>query len=48
MARLYYPKRWGGELREETAAFYKAWYQVDLGEAELDGLLQWAEGRPPQ
>lgn len=48
MARLFYPERWGGDLREETAAFYKAWYQVDLGEAELDRLLEWAEGRPPQ
>ncbi|MCA0998326.1 iron ABC transporter substrate-binding protein [Alloyangia pacifica] len=48
MARLFYPERSGGDLREETAAFYKAWYQVDLGEAELDRLLRWAEGRPPQ
>lgn len=48
MARLFHPERWGGDLRDETAAFHKAWYQVDLGEAELDRLPEWAEGHPPQ
>ncbi|WP_341871934.1 iron ABC transporter substrate-binding protein [Roseivivax halodurans] len=48
MARLFYPDRWEGDLREETAEFYKTWYRVDLGDAELDRLLEWAEGRPPE
>ena len=47
MARLFYPDRWEGTLRDETAEFYETWYQVDLGDAELDRLLEWAEGRPP-
>ncbi|ETX27306.1 ABC transporter substrate-binding protein [Roseivivax isoporae LMG 25204] len=48
MARLFYPDRWEGDLRDETAEFYRTWYQVDLGDAELDRLLEWAEGRPPE
>ena len=47
LAGLFYPERWSGNLREDTAAFYKLWYHVDLGEAELDRLLEWASGRAP-
>ena len=47
LAGLFYPDRWSGNLREDTAAFYKLWYHVDLGEAELDRLLEWASGRAP-
>lgn len=47
LAGLFYPKRWSGNLREDTAAFYQLWYHVDLGDAELDRLLEWASGRAP-
>ncbi len=47
MAGLLYPDRWQGDLREDTRAFYRLYYHVDLSEAELDRLLEWAEGRPP-
>ena len=47
LAGLFYPDRWSGDLREDTAAFYSLWYHVDLGEAELDRLLEWANGRAP-
>ena len=47
MARLFYPEKWGGDLREETRQFYKTWYHVDLSEEELDRLLAWADGTPP-
>ena len=47
LAGLFYPERWSGNLREDTAAFYKLWYHVDLGEADLDRLLEWASGRAP-
>ena len=47
MAGLLYPDRWQGGLRAETRDFYRLFYQVELGEAELDRLLEWAEGRPP-
>lgn len=48
MARLFYPEQWGGDLRDETAEFYRTWYQVDLDDAALDRLLEWSEGRPPE
>ena len=47
LAGLFYPERWSGNLREDTAAFYRLWYHVDLGAAELDRLLEWANGRAP-
>ena len=47
LAGLFYPERWKGDLRADAAAFYRLWYHVDLGEAELDRLLEWAKGRAP-
>lgn len=47
MAGLLYPEKWDGDLREETRDFYKLYYHVDLSDAELGRLLEWAEGRPP-
>ena len=47
LAGLFYPDLWPGDLRGETHAFYKLWYHVDLGEAELNRLLEWAGGRAP-
>ncbi len=47
LAGRFYPQRWPGDLRRETAEFYARWYHVTLGEAELDTLLQWANGRRP-
>lgn len=48
MAGLLYPERWEGTLREEARAFYKLYYHVDLSDEDLEGLLEWAEGRPPE
>lgn len=47
MAGLLYPDRWNWDLREETRAFYQLYYHVDLGDEDLERLLEWAEGRPP-
>ncbi|PVA08550.1 iron ABC transporter substrate-binding protein [Pelagivirga sediminicola] len=47
MAGLLYPEQWQGDLRDDTRAFYKLYYQVDLTDDELERLLEWAEGRPP-
>lgn len=47
LAGLFYPDLWDGDLRSETAAYYRLWYHVDLGDAELDRLLEWANGRAP-
>jgi iron complex transport system substrate-binding protein len=48
LAGLFYPEQWDGDLREETRAFYRLYYHVDLGAEELDRLLEWSEGKPPQ
>ena len=48
MAGLLYPDRWQGDLRSDARAFYNLFYHVDLDDTELDRLLEWAEGRPPQ
>ena len=48
MAGLMYPDRWEGDLREDTRAFYKLYYHVDLSDDDLERLLEWAEGRPPK
>jgi iron complex transport system substrate-binding protein len=47
MAGLLYPDRWEGDLREDTRAFYKLYYHVDLSDDALERLLEWAKGRPP-
>ena len=47
MMGLLFPERWQGDLREETRRFYEQYYHVDLGDEELERLLEWAEGRPP-
>jgi iron complex transport system substrate-binding protein len=47
MARLLWPDRWPGTLRDETRDFHRLWWHVEPSDAELDGLLAWSEGRPP-
>lgn len=47
MAGLFYPQTWKADLREETRAFYKLYYHVELDEAGLARLLEWSEGKPP-
>ena len=48
MAGLLYPEAWDQDLREQARAFYKLYYHVDLADEELDRLLQWSKGRPPE
>jgi iron complex transport system substrate-binding protein len=47
LAGLFYPNEVKQDLREETRSFYDLFYHVDLTDAELDRLLQWAEDRAP-
>lgn len=47
LANLFHGDRFPFDFRQETRKFYKLFYHVELGEAELDTLLQWADGRPP-
>lgn len=48
MASLFYPDKWQGDLRLDTHEFYKSWYHLDLSDEELDRLIGWADGNPPQ
>jgi len=48
LAGLFYPEQWRGTLREEVRAFYSRYYHVEPTEQDLDRLLQWSEGKPPQ
>lgn len=47
LAGLFYPGHLNQDLREVTRSFYDLFYHVDLTDAELDRLLQWAKGRAP-
>jgi len=47
LAGLFYPERIKQDLPEVTRSFYDLFYHVDLTDAELDRLLQWAKGRAP-
>jgi iron complex transport system substrate-binding protein len=47
LAGLFYPDQVKQDLRELTRSFYDLFYHVDLTDAELDRLLQWAKGRAP-
>ena len=48
LAGLFYPEQWDADLREQARDFYRLYYHVDLGDEELDRLLEWSEGKPPQ
>ena len=47
LAGLFYPDEATQSLREVTRSFYDLFYHVDLTNAELDRLLQGADGRAP-
>jgi iron complex transport system substrate-binding protein len=42
LARLLFPSRFSGDTRNVARRFYRQFYQVDLGELELDRLLDGA------
>jgi iron complex transport system substrate-binding protein len=46
LARLFFPDRFNDDIRAVTKEFYAAFYQVDLGQPEIDRLLDGkADGR---
>jgi iron complex transport system substrate-binding protein len=47
LAGLFYPDKFSEDLREITRSFYRLFYQVDLGEPELDTLITWSRGQAP-
>ena len=48
MAAKFYPERWPNDLAAEVRDFYALYYQVELSDAQLEVLLDWADGRPPR
>lgn len=46
LAGLFYPDRFPVDLRRAARDFYRTFYHVDLSEAELDRLIEWASGHP--
>lgn len=48
LAHLFYRDRFAFDIRQDTRAFYKLFYQVDVADADLERLIDWADGRPPQ
>ena len=45
LAGLFYPDQLGHDLRETTRAFYRLFYHVDPGDADLDTLIAWSKGQ---
>jgi iron complex transport system substrate-binding protein len=43
LVRLFFPDRLPSDIRDETRSFYKLFYQVDVTDAQLDGLLERAK-----
>ena len=43
LVRLFFPDRFQSDIRNESRSFYKLFYQVDVTDAQLDGLLEGAK-----
>ncbi len=47
LANLFTRDKVPFDIRKDTSAFYKLFYQVDVGDADLATLIAWADGQPP-
>ncbi|EGP09769.1 periplasmic binding protein [Bradyrhizobiaceae bacterium SG-6C] len=47
LAHLFHGARFSFDIRQDTRAFYKLFYHVDVSDADLDTLIAWADGKPP-
>ena len=47
LANLFHGERFAFDIRNDTRAFYKLFYHVDLADADLQTLIAWADGKPP-
>lgn len=47
LANLFHGARFPFDIREDTRAFYKLFYHVDVADADLGTLIAWADGKPP-
>lgn len=48
LANVFHGERMPFDIARETRAFYKLFYHVDVGDADLETLIAWADGRPPK
>lgn len=47
LANLLHGARFPFDIRQDTRAFYKLFYHVDVTDSDLDTLIAWADGKPP-
>lgn len=47
LANIFHGDRFAFDIREDTRAFYKLFYHVDVSDADLQTLVAWADGKPP-
>jgi len=47
LANLFHGDAFPFDIRRDTHAFYKLFYHVDVSDADLETLIQWADGKPP-
>lgn len=48
LANLLHGERFPFDIRQDTRKFYKLFYQVDISDTELETLISWADGKPPE
>jgi iron complex transport system substrate-binding protein len=48
LAGVFYPAQFPGDLRMATREFYRLFYHVDLGDEDLERLIEWANGKAPR
>jgi iron complex transport system substrate-binding protein len=47
LANIFHGDRVPFDIASDTRAFYKLFYQVDVGDDDLRTLIAWADGKPP-
>lgn len=47
LANIFHGTKIPFDIASDTRAFYKLFYQVDVGDEDLRTLIAWADGRPP-
>jgi iron complex transport system substrate-binding protein len=47
LANLFHCARFPFDIRQDTRAFSKLFYHVDVTDSDLDTLIAWADGKPP-
>jgi iron complex transport system substrate-binding protein len=48
LAHLLHGEKYPFDIRVETRKFYKLFYQVELTDRDLETLIAWSDGKPPQ